>query len=121
MPPRMQEEFMRFTRALLALMLVVASFSLAVGEEQTKSNETKAKTQESKEKSDEAKGKSDETKRIENATTVVSEFAGMSEGPPRSLVEGAAGVVVIPGLIKAGLGIGGKHGKGVLTIKNADG
>jgi lipid-binding SYLF domain-containing protein len=102
-------------------MLVVASFSLAVAEEKGKSEETKAKSEEPKEKSDDAKGKSDETKRIENATTVVNEFAGMSEGPPRSLVEGAAGVVVIPGLIKAGLGIGGKHGKGVLTIKNADG
>ena len=53
-------------------------------------------------------------------STVLTEVAGMSEGPRRSLLEGAAGVVVIPGLIKAGLGIGGKHGSGLLSIKNAD-
>jgi len=109
---------MLLTRVLFAVMLVVASFSVAAGEPQKQSDE--AKQSDETKQSDDAK-KSDEAKRIDNATTVVNEFAGMSEGPPRSLVEGAAGVVVLPGLIKAGLGIGGKHGKGVLTIKNPDG
>jgi lipid-binding SYLF domain-containing protein len=45
----------------------------------------------------------------------------MNEGAPQSLRENAAGIVVIPGMIKAGLGIGGQHGSGVLSIKNADG
>ena len=63
----------------------------------------------------------DQTKRIEDATTVINELAGMSEGPPHHLLEKTAGVVVIPGLIKAGLGIGGKHGSGLLSMKNADG
>lgn len=91
---------MRSTTALFALMLVIASFSMAA---------------------EEAKEHSDETKRLDGATTVLGEFSGMSDGAPRSLVEKTAGVVVIPGLIKAGLGIGGKHGSGLLSIKNKDG
>jgi len=64
---------------------------------------------------------SDETKRVDDATVVLNELAGMSEGPPRDLLEKAAGVVVIPGLVKAGFVIGGKHGSGVLSIKDKDG
>ena len=63
---------------------------------------------------------SDDTKRVNDAATVIQEFAAMEEGPPRSLVEKAAAVIVIPGLKKAGLGIGGKHGSGVLSVKSAD-
>ena len=92
---------MRSTTFLLtAMLLLVASFSIAA---------------------DETKEKSDELKRIEKAAGVLDELGGMSEGPPRSLLEKAAGVVVIPGLVKAGLGIGGKHGSGVLSIKGEDG
>jgi lipid-binding SYLF domain-containing protein len=65
--------------------------------------------------------KSDQTKKLDDATAVLKEFGAMSEGAPQSLRENAAGVVVIPGMIKAGLGIGGQHGSGVLSIKNADG
>jgi SH3 domain-containing YSC84-like protein 1 len=86
--------------ALFAVMFVITSSSIAA---------------------DEPKKQADEAKRIDDATTVLNEFAGMSDGPPRSLLEQAAGVVVIPGLIKAGLGIGGKHGSGLLSIKNKDG
>jgi lipid-binding SYLF domain-containing protein len=64
---------------------------------------------------------SEEAGHITDATAVVREFAGMSEGPPRSLVEKAVAVVVIPGLKKAGFVIGGKHGSGVLSEKAADG
>jgi lipid-binding SYLF domain-containing protein len=103
---------MRSTKVLIVVMLVVATFSIAAGEEAKE--ETKEQAKEEVEQSDEAE-------RVDEATAVIHEFAGMSEGPPGSLVEGAAGVVVIPGLIKAGLGIGGKHGKGVLSIKNTDG
>ncbi len=70
---------------------------------------------------DESKDKTDEVDRIASATTVIKEMGGMSQGPPRSLLENAAGVVVIPGLIKAGLGIGGQHGSGLLSIKREDG
>ena len=63
---------------------------------------------------------SDDTKRVNDSATVIHEFAAMTEGPPRSLVEKASAVIVIPGLKKAGLGIGGKHGSGVLSVKGAD-
>ncbi len=63
----------------------------------------------------------DEVKRVRDATVVVKEFAGMSEGAPRNLVERSAAVIVIPGLKKAGFIVGGKHGSGVLCAKNAEG
>jgi lipid-binding SYLF domain-containing protein len=91
---------MRSTRALFILVMLVASMAFA-GED--------------------AKKPSDQAKKLDDATAVLKEFGGMSEGAPRSLVEKAAGVVVIPGMIKAGLGVGGQHGSGLLSIKNADG
>ena len=63
----------------------------------------------------------DEMKRVGDATVVVKEFAGMSEGAPRNLVEKSAAVIVIPGLKKAGFIVGGKHGSGVLCARGADG
>jgi lipid-binding SYLF domain-containing protein len=91
---------MRSTKALFAALMLTASMASA-GED--------------------AKKPSDEAKKLDDATTVLKEFANMSEGSPQSLRENAAGVVVIPGMIKAGLGVGGQHGSGVLSIKNADG
>jgi lipid-binding SYLF domain-containing protein len=90
---------MRATRILFAMMLIAASFTIAADDP----------------------GKSDQAKKVDDATTVVNELASMADGPPVSLLSNAAGVVVIPGLIKAGLGIGGKHGSGLLSIKNKDG
>jgi SH3 domain-containing YSC84-like protein 1 len=90
---------MRATKLLL-MVLIIASFSIAA-------------TEPSKE--------SDQQKKLDDATTVLKEFSNMSEGAPAALRENAAGVVVIPGMLKAGLGIGGQHGSGVLSIKNADG
>jgi lipid-binding SYLF domain-containing protein len=40
---------------------------------------------------------------------------------PPSLVRGAQGVAIIPGVIKLGLGIGGRFGEGVVFVRNADG
>jgi lipid-binding SYLF domain-containing protein len=91
---------MRSMKTLFALILLVTSVAMA-GED--------------------AKKPSDEAKRLDDATAVLKEFGAMSEGAPESLREKAAGVVVIPGMIKAGLGIGGQHGSGVLSIKNPDG
>jgi lipid-binding SYLF domain-containing protein len=90
---------MRPTKLML-IMLIIASFSLAATEPAKQS---------------------DQEKKLGDATVVLKEFAGMKEGAPQSLRENAAGIVVIPGMIKAGLGIGGQHGSGVLSIKNADG
>lgn len=91
---------MRSSHVLFAAMLIAASFSIAA---------------------DQPTEKSDQTKKLDDATTVLKEFGAMSEGAPQNLRENAAGVVVIPGMIKAGLGVGGQHGSGLLSIKNPDG
>jgi lipid-binding SYLF domain-containing protein len=64
---------------------------------------------------------SDQMKRVSDATVVVKEFAGMSEGAPHGLVKKSTGVIVIPGLKKAGFVVGGKHGSGVMCARGADG
>ncbi|MGH9384957.1 MAG: lipid-binding SYLF domain-containing protein, partial [Vicinamibacterales bacterium] len=63
---------------------------------------------------------SDEAKRVAEATTVMSEMmAAEDKGIPRSIMEKAEGVAVFPGLIKAGLGIGGQRGRGILSARDA--
>jgi lipid-binding SYLF domain-containing protein len=78
---------------LLSLMLVLASFQNA--------------------------GK--ETERINNATKVLTTFANSDESIPQDLLKETEGIVVIPKMINAGFGVGGKRGKGIATVKLADG
>jgi lipid-binding SYLF domain-containing protein len=40
---------------------------------------------------------------------------------PVSLIEDCAGIAIIPDVIRAGLVIGGRHGKGVLLLRTKDG
>ncbi len=91
---------MRYTKLFFTAMMIAASLAFA-GEDTKKPG--------------------DEARKLDDATTVLKEFGAMSEGAPQSLREKAAGVVVIPGMIKAGLGVGGQHGSGLLSIKNPDG
>lgn len=66
-----------------------------------------------------AQEKQDE--KLKKSALVLKEFAAMKETIPEQLMEKAEGIVVIPGLIKAGFGIGGQRGKGVAMVKNDDG
>ncbi len=59
--------------------------------------------------------------KIVKATTVIKNFSGMKENIPAELMQKAEGIIIIPGLINAGLGIGGKRGKGLAMVKNEDG
>lgn len=59
--------------------------------------------------------------KLQKSTEVLKEFAAMKETIPQQLMEKAEGIVIVPDLIKAGLGIGGQHGKGVAMVKNTDG
>lgn len=68
-------------------------------------------------KSDESK----ETERIHNATNVLKDFKKMKESIPHDLIAQYEGIVIIPKLINAGLGIGGKRGRGVAIVKLGDG
>lgn len=62
-----------------------------------------------------------EDEKLQKSAAVLRDFADMKESIPVQLMQKAEGIVVIPNLIKAGLGIGGQRGKGVAMLKRADG
>src|ERR1700744_3025728 len=60
---------------------------------------------------------SKETERVYAAANVLKDFGKMKESIPHDLIAEYQGIIIIPRLINAGLGIGGKRGKGVAMIK----
>lgn len=57
-----------------------------------------------------------------NATRVLEETMGMpDQRAPDWLLNRAYGIAIIPGVIKVGLGLGGKGGKGVLLVRDPSG
>jgi SH3 domain-containing YSC84-like protein 1 len=62
-----------------------------------------------------------ETERVHSAANVLKEFGKMKETIPHDLIAQYEGIVIIPRLINAGLGIGGKRGRGVAIVKLDDG
>jgi lipid-binding SYLF domain-containing protein len=57
--------------------------------------------------------------RLATAAEVLTEMAGSADsGIPANLLEKAKCVVVIPGVKKAALGIGGQYGRGYITCRN---
>jgi lipid-binding SYLF domain-containing protein len=64
-------------------------------------------------------GADDEIKRLQNAATVLEEIMGAADrAVPQAVLEKAEGIAVFPSLIKAGIGIGGQRGKGVLSVRD---
>jgi lipid-binding SYLF domain-containing protein len=64
----------------------------------------------------------DETKKIEDVLRVLEEMMKESDKSiPVGLIEDCAGLAIIPDVIKAGLVIGGRHGKGVLLVRTPGG
>ena len=59
--------------------------------------------------------------KLQKSELVLKDFVAMKETIPQQLLAKAEGIVVIPGMIKAGLGIGGHRGKGIAMTKKADG
>lgn len=60
--------------------------------------------------------------RVNNAIDVFNDFTSIPEGGiPPNLLDSAHGIAIVPGIIKAGFGIGGRYGKGVLMIRQPDG
>jgi lipid-binding SYLF domain-containing protein len=60
--------------------------------------------------------------RLTTATRVLTELMQMPEqNIPTWLLERAHAVAVIPAVIKVGLGVGGRRGKGVLVVRKDDG
>jgi len=62
-----------------------------------------------------------ETK-VTDAINVIDEIMAIPEkGIPPSLLRNAKGLAIIPGVIKAGFIVGGRGGKGILVVHDADG
>jgi len=64
---------------------------------------------------------SKENERIVKSTTVFHDFTKMKESIPAELMKQSEGIIIIPGMINAGLAVGGKRGKGVAMVRLADG
>jgi lipid-binding SYLF domain-containing protein len=64
----------------------------------------------------------EENERATNAVKVLDEVMRMPEQAiPNKLLETAHAVAVIPSVVKAGLVVGGRHGKGLISVRSADG
>jgi lipid-binding SYLF domain-containing protein len=64
---------------------------------------------------------SKETERVQKSAAVLKAFGKMKESIPHQLIADYQGIVIIPNLLNAGFGIGGKRGKGVAMVKLPDG
>ncbi|MGI4729776.1 MAG: lipid-binding SYLF domain-containing protein [Janthinobacterium lividum] len=62
-----------------------------------------------------------QTQKLDASVRVIQEFGKLRESIPKQLLQKTEGIIIIPGLINAGFVIGGKRGKGIAMIKNADG
>jgi len=62
----------------------------------------------------------EETK-IDDSKVVLREFGKMKESIPHQLIEDIHGIIIIPKMINAGLVVGGKRGKGIAMVKDANG
>jgi lipid-binding SYLF domain-containing protein len=69
------------------------------------------------EKDDEKLGK-----RAERAAQVLSELVSVPDrSPPKGLLNAATCIAVVPGVVQAGLGVGGRFGFGVASCRTASG
>jgi Uncharacterized conserved protein len=96
----------------LSFALALATVAPAtLAKEETKATETKAK-EETKENK--------EAKRLEDARASFVALTKVEE-IPQSLLQGARCIAVYPEVLKGAIGWGGRHGKGVMSWKMADG
>jgi lipid-binding SYLF domain-containing protein len=62
---------------------------------------------------------SDEAETVTDAIEVVQELtATPDKGIPRHLLQRAEAIIVIPSLVKGGFIVGGKHGKGIVSLRD---
>lgn len=63
-----------------------------------------------------------ETAKIEIAGDVLKEISALPENAiPPALLSKASGIAIIPNVIKAGFILGGRHGNGILSVRDKDG
>lgn len=64
----------------------------------------------------------EELKRADDAVRVLGEIMRSPDrGVPRQLLSQAEAIAVIPNVVKAGLVLGGRHGRGLISVRSADG
>jgi lipid-binding SYLF domain-containing protein len=64
----------------------------------------------------------EEDARAQNATRVMTDIQAIPESAiPDKLLDEAKAVVIVPDTIKAGLVLGGRYGRGVMSVKTPDG
>jgi len=64
---------------------------------------------------------SKQEEKVTDAINVLDEIMAIPEkGIPPSLLHNAKGIAIIPGVIKAGFIIGGRHGKGILVVHSTE-
>ncbi len=69
-----------------------------------------------------ARAQNAEESTVQSATAVLSETMAIpASAIPKSLLENAYGVAIIPRVIKGSFVIGARHGRGVLCVRNANG
>jgi len=69
-----------------------------------------------------ARAGSNENARASNAVQVLDEVMRMPEQAiPSRMLESAHAIAVIPNVVKAGLVVGGRHGRGLVSVRKADG
>lgn len=62
------------------------------------------------------------SKRVQRAAEVLSELTSVPDrSPPKSLLRAATCIAVIPGVVQAGLGVGGRFGFGVASCRTPNG
>jgi lipid-binding SYLF domain-containing protein len=60
-----------------------------------------------------------EEARVRDAATVFGEImTAPDKGIPRAILEKAEAVAIFPGVIRAGLGVGGQYGKGMICVRD---
>ena len=67
------------------------------------------------------KAQSKEKAKLEAAAEVLHDFGKMRESIPHELLAMSEGIIIVPKLINAGFVIGGKRGRGIAMVKNANG
>jgi lipid-binding SYLF domain-containing protein len=69
-----------------------------------------------------ASAQSADEEKLAQAATVLQEFAAdEKQGIPIELLQRARGIAVIPNLIRGGFFVGGRRGRGVLTVRSPSG
>lgn len=64
----------------------------------------------------------DEDTRAKNAADVLDEIMRSPDSAiPRRMLDDAYAVAVIPNVVKAGLVVGGRHGRGLISVRSPDG